>query len=86
MRIDRILIAFSALFLVIALVFVGSSWLTNVLDIVPTEAPDQVPEWIARLITGVIAVFSLTVASYLALQEWRKAKHRGVKVNEEKPR
>ena len=85
MRIDRILIAFGILLLVIAVFSLGSSWFTNMLDMVPTEA-DQVPEWIARLITGVIAVFSLTVASYLALQEWRKAKHRGVKVNEEKPR
>ena len=57
------------MFLVIALVFVGSSWLTNVLDIVPTEAPDQVPEWVARLIAGVIAVFSLMTATYLVIKE-----------------
>ncbi len=77
MKIGRILIALGALLLVIAFVYVGSSWLswlTNVPDIVPTEAP----EWIAKLIAGVIALVSLTVASYLALQEWRKAKHRGV--------
>ena len=75
MRIDRILIAFSALLLVIVIVFVGSSWLTNVLDIVPTEAPDQLPEWVARLIAGVIAVFSLITATYLIIEERKEAKH-----------
>ena len=83
MRIDRILIALSAVFLVIALVFVGSSWLTNVLDIVPTEAPDQVPEWVARLIAGVIAVFSLMTATYLIIEEKKEAKHRRLKTKGE---
>ncbi len=73
-RIDRILIAFGALLLVIAFVFVGNSWLTNVLDMVPTEAPDQVPEWIARLIAGVVAVFSLIAATYLIVNERKEAK------------
>ena len=79
MRIDRILILLGGTLLVIAGVFVGRSWFAKALDIVPTELPEP----IAMLTAGAIAFVSLTAACYLTLEEWRRAKHRKVKVNEE---
>ncbi len=74
MKIDRILIVLGAALLAVAVVFAGSSWFANMLSVVPTEVPEQMPEWIARLVAGVIALVSLTIASYLTLQELRKSK------------
>lgn len=80
MKIDRILISLGATILVVAVVLVGRSWFANVLDTVPTE----VTEPIAMLIAGAIALVSLTAAILLTLEEWRKAKHRRAKANEER--
>jgi len=80
-KIDQILIVLGTAILVVALALVGRSWFANVLGIVPTE--EEVTEPIAMLIAGVIALVSLTAASYLAFQEWKEAKHRRAKTNEE---
>lgn len=80
MRIDRILIVLGATLLVLAVVLVGRSWFANVLDTVPSE----VTEPVAILIAGVIALVSLTAAAYLTLEEWKEAKHRRSKTNEER--
>ena len=81
MKIDRILIVLGAALLIVAITLAGKSWFATLLDTVPTEA--EVTEPIAMLIAGVIALVSLTAASYLAFEEWREAKHRRVKANDE---
>ncbi len=83
MKIDRMLLGLGALLISLAVLFVVIPWFANVLDVIPTEAPEQMPESIARLIAGAIALVSLTAASYLALKERKEAKHRRSKTSEE---
>ena len=79
MRIDRVLILLGATVLIVAVAFTAYRWFPAT-----EEGPPEVPEPIAMLIAGAIALISLVAASYLAIQELKEVRYRRAKPNEGK--
>ena len=80
-RFDQLNIVLGALLLGVVLGGLAVSLgLTNVLITPPEEGPD----WIAKLIGGVIALVSLAAVSYLELGEWNKVKDQSARANEQR--